>query len=250
MPRLTLPTFQVRPARAGFRGDRVYGLWHRHVIGGIVAIPTATVRADFVTRQDHTQPGDKPAGAKTESDGSLLALCVGGDLSAFAILVDRHHAMVRNFANRMLGGTSEAEDVAQEALLRLWRNAAKLDVTAAGAGPWLRRVVTNLCLDRLRVQGRLTPLDDDQPEAAEPPLQLTAITQRETSARVAAAMAALPDRQRVALALFHFEDLTLAGIASQLDLSVDAVESLLARARRTLKKQLEAEWRGLMEDVS
>lgn len=188
--------------------------------------------------------------AMIASDGSLLALSAGGDLAAFGQLVDRHQSIVLAVARRMLAGhRQEADDVAQEALLRLWRSAGQLDVGIAGAGPWLLRVVSNLCIDRLRLQGRLPPMDENFHEALEAPVQLSALTQRETAQRIEAAVQALPDRQRVALALFHYDDLSLADIAAKLALSVDAVESLLARARRTLKKELEAEWRGLLEDT-
>ena len=190
-----------------------------------------------------------PAAETIETDGSLLARSAGGDLAAFGRLVDRHQAMVLGLADRLLAGRSGADDVAQEALVRLWKAAGSLEVGDAGIAPWLRRVVSNLCIDRLRAQGRLAPLDDSVPEPSEPASQSAGIEQRETAARVEAALNVLPDRQRVALALFHYEELSVADIAARLGLSVEAVESLLARARRTLRKQLEAEWRELIDDA-
>ena len=184
------------------------------------------------------------------SDASLLALTASGDVAAFGMLLDRHQALVLTLASRMMAHDAEADDVAQETLLRLWRSAASLELGNADAGPWLRRVASNLCIDRLRVQGRWAPMDDTVPEPFEPPTQLAGFARRETEARVEAALQCLPDRQRVALALFHFEDLSMAAIADRLALSVEAVESLLARARRTLKKDLEAEWRLLLEASS
>ena len=184
------------------------------------------------------------------SDASLLALTASGDVAAFGTLLDRHQAMVLTLASRMMAHDAGADDVAQETLLRLWRSAGSLELGNADAGPWLRRVASNLCIDRLRVQGRWAPMDDTVPEPFEPPTQLAGFARRETEARVEAALQCLPDRQRVALALFHFEDLSMAAIADRLALSVEAVESLLARARRTLKKDLEAEWRLLLEASS
>jgi len=205
-----------------------------------------------LAKHDQSQrPEVIPALAASESDQSLLARMAGGDLSAFGVMTMRHQAMVLAVADRMFAGLQgEADDVAQEALLRLWRSAGTLEVGDMGAGPWLRRVVANLCIDRLRVQGRLTPLDESVPEPAEPARQLSALEQRETAVRVDAALKLLPERQRVALALFHYEELSLADIATKLGLSVMAVESLLARARRSLRKDLEAEWRGLREETS
>lgn len=186
-----------------------------------------------------------------ESDGSLLARMASGDLGAFGMLLDRHQSMVLAVAGRMLSGASEAaDDVAQEALLRLWRSAGQIELGAQSVAPWLRRVVSNLCVDRLRTLGRLVPMDDGVPEPVEPASQLAGIEQREQAARIESALRALPDRQRVALSMFHYEDLSLADIASRLDLSVEAVESLLSRARRSLRKDLEAEWRELVEDTT
>lgn len=248
-------TFPLQPAKAGFPVEqgRVRPLlvqWHGPGKTVIVRLFAESLGPHLGIRDEGGRPTASPAPGNTESDGSLLALTASGDLGAFSRIVDRHQAMLLAVADRMMAGHGEGDDIAQEALLRLWRSAGQLDIGEAGAGPWLRRVVSNLCIDRLRVQGRLAPMDDAVPEPSEPPSQLSGLAGRQTAARMEQAMQALPDRQRLALALFHYEELSLLDIAGRLALTVDAVESLLARGRRTLRKQLEADWRSLLDDNS
>jgi RNA polymerase sigma-70 factor, ECF subfamily len=239
-------TFPRQPAKAGSRGE-----WPQCANGCIVRVSFCALGSTLPTHDQDLETADTPAQGTDERDGSLLARMASGDLGAFSVLVDRHQDMVLAVAGRMLSGSSEAaDDIAQEALLRLWRSAGQIELGEHSAGPWLRRVVSNLCVDRLRTLGRLAPMDENVPEPFEAARQLADIEQREQAANVEAAIRALPDRQRVALSLFHYEDLSLADIAGRLDLSVDAVESLLARARRSLRKALEAEWRALVEDAS
>jgi RNA polymerase sigma-70 factor (ECF subfamily) len=150
-------------------------------------------------------------------------------------------------ARRMLRDNAEAEDVAQEAFLRLWRSGATLDVGPAGIRPWLRRVVSNLCLDRVRSQGRVTVVEE-LPEVPEPAKQLSALEERDTRTRVAEALQKLPERQRLALTLFHFEGMSQIEVGQVMGISDEAVESLLGRARRQLKADLKDEWQSLRND--
>ncbi len=145
----------------------------------------------------------------------------------------------------LLAGAAEAEDVAQEALLRLWRSRDALEVGPYGLRPWLRRVVSNLCIDKMRSGRRLT-VTDDVPEQAEPADQLTQVEERDASDRVDTVIKALPDRQRMALTLFHYEGLSQIEVGRIMGVSDEAVESLLARARRRLKVALRDEWRELL----
>lgn len=180
---------------------------------------------------------------------AMLAAVGAGNQIVFRRLSERHLGAIVATARRILNDEAEAEDVAQETMLRLWTQAATLEVPPAGIRPWLRRVATNLSLDRLRSRRR-TDVTDEVPEQPQAPEQGVDLEQRETSARVAAAMAALPERQRLALALFHFEGRSQVEVGKALGVSDEAVESLLARARRALRTALHDDWRDLLPDTT
>jgi RNA polymerase sigma-70 factor (ECF subfamily) len=184
---------------------------------------------------------------ESEDEGALLARVARGEEKAFRALVDRHLPSVLGIARRMLRDDAEAEDVSQDAMLRLWRNAAGLELGANGVRPWLRRVVSNLCIDRARAR-RNVSVTDAVPEESEPAGQLRHLAERELAGRVDAALKALPERQRLAVTLFHYEGMSQIEVGRALDISDEAVESLLARARRTLKATLSHEWRALMPE--
>lgn len=187
-------------------------------------------------------------GGAYEDEAELLAKVALGHQSAFRILVDRHLPAVEAVARRLITDASEAEDVAQDTFLRLWQRADQLDVGGAGVRPWLRQVSRNLAIDRLRSAKRLDVVAD-VPEFGEDATQHDQIEDAERSDHVADALAALPDRQRVALTLFHFEELSQIEVADVLSCSVEAVESLLSRARRRLKSELRDSWRSLLNDT-
>lgn len=189
--------------------------------------------------------GSNVGGPQEPEDAALLAGAADGNEAAFRSLVDRHLPGVLALARRMLRNEAEAEDVAQEALLKLWRSRDALEVGLYGLKPWLRRVVSNLCIDKMRSSQRLT-VTDDVPEQAEPAKQLAQLEAQDASSRVEGAIKVLPDRQRTALTLFHYEGLSQIEVGRIMGVSDEAVESLLARARRTLKEALRNEWRELL----
>lgn len=189
--------------------------------------------------------GSPVSGSKESDDAALLAGAADGNEAAFRLLVERHLSGLLVLARRMLRDDAEAEDVTQEALLKLWRSREALEVGAYGLRPWLRRVVSNLCIDKMRSSRRFT-VTDDVPERAEPADQLTQVEAQDASARVEAAIKGLPDRQRTALTLFHYEGLSQVEVGRIMGASDEAVESLLARARRSLKVALRDEWRELL----
>jgi RNA polymerase sigma-70 factor (ECF subfamily) len=180
-------------------------------------------------------------------EAHLVRRATAGDAAAFRTLVDRHVAGVVAVARRILADEAEAEDVAQDVMLRLWHAGAGLEIGEAGLKPWLRRVATNLAIDRFRSRRR-TDLTDQVPETPEDPDQDRGLMEGELSERVEQALIKLPERQRRALSLFHFEGLSQTEVAAALGVSDEAVESLLARARRSLKATFKDEWRDLLPD--
>lgn len=170
-----------------------------------------------------------------EDDHQLMARVAEGDAEAFRVLASRHAASVTAHAKRMMKNASEAEDVVQEAFIRLWKHAPSYRPEAR-LSTYLHRIVHNLCLDRLRAERPADPealdgLVSDQRPSRE-------IVRQERAAQVQEAVAALPERQRAALSLVHFEGLSNVEAADVMNLSVEAVESLLSRARRTLRERL------------
>jgi RNA polymerase sigma-70 factor (ECF subfamily) len=179
-------------------------------------------------------PG-KPA-VRAGEGAELLAALAAGDEAAFARVVRGHYDLVYRVAWRMLGGPGEAEDVAQEVFLRLWRGAERLrEIGSLRA--WLARVATNLAIDRMR--RRRPEGAGEMPEVEDPQPGPERNAERSAASRlVDAAIAALPERQRAAIVLTYSEELANSEVAAALGISIEAVESLLARARRNLKNEL------------
>lgn len=178
-------------------------------------------------------------GMNAESDEELLARFASGDQAAARVLTARLTPRVLGLAMRMLRDDAEAEDVAQEAMVRLWKIAPDWRAGEAKVSTWLHRITSNLCIDRLRKRRRAGPPLEDVAEPPDPtPGAAATMIARDRAAAVTAAMRNLPERQRIAIALRHFEDLGNPEIAEKMDVSVEAVESLLARGRRALAKEL------------
>lgn len=175
---------------------------------------------------------------RPSEDDALMARVAGGDAAAADALIARHAPRALSLARAMLRDPAEAEDVAQEAMLRLWRQAPSWAAGRARVSTWLHRVVSNLAIDRMRRRARLS-WEDPPEQEDDAPAVLDALAALERRDALRAALADLPDRQRAALALRHFAELGNPEIAERLGLSVEAVESLLARGRRGLAKRLE-----------
>ena len=178
-------------------------------------------------------------------DEALLRRCADGDRQASALLINRYSARILSLAQRMTGSREDAEDITQEVFIKIFRQAAKWESGKAKLSTWIHKVTVNQCYDRLRKK-RETGVDE-VPEmvddTAGPSKQLQA---RQTSERVKSAIDELPERQRAALLLSHYEGYSNIEAAEILDVSVEAVESLLSRARRALRLALKADQTILM----
>lgn len=168
------------------------------------------------------------------SDEALLVAFGNGDREAAALLTLRFTPRVMGFATRMLGGDRhEAEDVTQEAMLRLWKIAPDWRQGEAQVTTWLYRVTANLCTDRLRKR-RGVDLDSVPEPVDDTPGAVDRMIGADRAQALQHALDALPERQRMAVTLRHLEGLANPEIAVAMDISVEAVESLTARGKRAL----------------
>ena len=172
-----------------------------------------------------------------DPDEELLAQVANGDPASVRALVARKLPRLLSLAGRMLGDASAAEDVAQEAFLRVWKQAPRWRPGAARFDTWLHRVALNLCYDRLRRRRELSYAEppDRADDAPGPERGLEAA---DTGRRVSAALQSLPDRQREAIVLCHYQELGNIEAAAVMGVSVEALESLLGRGRRTMRVAL------------
>jgi RNA polymerase sigma-70 factor (ECF subfamily) len=171
-----------------------------------------------------------------DSDEALMVRIARGDERAFHMLSRRHLPAMLGLARRILGNAADAEDVAQEAMLRVWTHAPRWQPLAAFR-TWLTRVVVNLCLDRKRRAPWVDleaagELEDPAPGATEQ------AEHDERERLVAAAIAELPDRQRAAIVLTYTEGMSYAQVAEAHGTSVSAVETLLIRGKQNLRRAL------------
>lgn len=175
------------------------------------------------------------------SDEALMVLYANGDRHAALALTQRVTPRVLAYAARLLSGDrAEAEDVAQETMLRLWKVAPEWRQGETKVTTWAYRVATNLCIDRQRARGRKRQMAlDDAPEVADgAPDAEGRLQEAGRMAALAAALDELPDRQRQAVVLRHLEGMTNPEIAAIMEIGVEAVESLTARGKRALSALL------------
>lgn len=173
------------------------------------------------------------------SDDALLVLYANGDPEAAAELMQRLAPRALGVAIRVLGNRAEAEDITQEAMMRLWRMAPDWQPGQAKVSTWLYRVVMNLCIDlKRRQRGGHVDLDaipDPEDPACSAADQLQDVARHDALQQ---ALMQLPERQRQAVVLRHIEELTNPEISGIMEISVEAVESLTARGKRALAKAL------------
>lgn len=181
-------------------------------------------------------------------DDTLMERVAQRDGAAFRSLIEAYRDRPYRIAWRMLGDAAEAEDVAQEALLRLWSHAGEWRPGGPGVAAWLARVATNLCLDRLR-RRRFTG-DDEVPEQVdESPLADATMDEETMRTKTMTAIQSLPERQRAAIVLTYYEEQGNAAAAEMLEMNIKAFESLLLRARQALRAALARQGLISMGDV-
>ena len=184
------------------------------------------------------------------SSEDLMARIAKGDDEAFEILVTRHQTSVLNLIYRFLGDRTQAKDLAQEVLLRVWQG-AKTYKPEAKFTTWVYRITTNLCLNELKSSRRrrwfpfhrsdednVISIEDVSPDGS--PSAEDVLLAGERNRQISAALKGLPENQRMALILKRYDDLSYQEIAQILGCSVSAVESLLVRAKRNLQEKLKS----------
>lgn len=173
-----------------------------------------------------------------DPDGELVARIANGDRTAARALMARHLPKILNLGRRMLGDAAEAEDVAQDAFVRVWTHASRWRPGQAKFETWLHRVAINLCYDRLR-RRPASALDAAVEIVDSAPGPAARLFETQVARAVNEALQKLPERQREAVVLCHYQGLSNIEAADVMGISVEAMESLLSRGRRTLKKILE-----------
>ena len=187
--------------------------------------------------------------AELDSDADLMLRVQRGELAAFEQLVTRYQQPVMNLVARMLRDPTEAEDLAQNVFLQVYKSADRYRVSAKFT-TWLFTIARNLCLNEIRRRGRhpADSLDELHAEHEHEPRRQfadaksvcapAAVLHAELVGKIEEAIAALPDNQRLALLLFREEEMAYEDIAQVLDCSLSATKSLIHRARETLKERL------------
>jgi RNA polymerase sigma-70 factor (ECF subfamily) len=181
-------------------------------------------------------PDSEPQNPHVPDDASLMTRLRDGDRAALDQLVRRHQRRVLDLAVRTLRDHTLAEDIAQEAFLRVWRSAADY-VPSARFTTWLHRIVVNLCLDARKKRRALLAENQDQPDHQQNTAE-SAVDQADRAAVIRAALDGLPERQRVAVLLHKYSGLSMREIAGTTGWTESAVESLLVRAYATLRRKL------------
>jgi RNA polymerase sigma-70 factor (ECF subfamily) len=179
------------------------------------------------------------------AEAALLQAYAAGESDAARELATRYTPLVFAHAFRMLNDRAEAEDVAQEAMLKLWRQAPGWDADGgASVRTWLYRVTANLCIDRLR-KTRPDAMPEDLDVADDGPGAEARLQAKARQMALEEALMQLPDRQRQAVVLRHIEGLGNTEIAQIMDIGPRAVESLTARGKRALTALLSGQRTGL-----
>ena len=197
------------------------------------------MRAAMFTALRRLRTSEREKLSPTAKNDEALMLLVGrGDRAAATVLIERHTDKIFAQCYRMLRNQAAAEDAVQEVFLRLWRHARRWKPNGAKFETWLYRITANYCLDQLRKAGRevgdeaIWDVSDESADAND------VVITGQQNALILKALDQLPNRQRMAIALCYLQELSNADAAEIMDISLPAMESLLARARRQLRELL------------
>ena len=169
----------------------------------------------------------------------MQAVCVGSR-SAYQSLVKRHLKSISHYAYRLLGNQKDTQDITQEVFLRLWINAHKWNTEKSKLTTWLHRIAHNLCIDYLRKHTRMQTQDSFDDEAADSSSNNEESTEEpnDKTKLLREALSALPENQRSALTLCHYQGFSNKEAAAIMNISVKALESSVARAKLSLREKL------------
>ncbi len=173
-------------------------------------------------------------------DNELMESVKDGDSRAFRLLVERHLPKSHAIALRVLYSQADAEEAAQDAFTKVWVNAVKFDGRQANFGTWFYQILIRTCIDMLRKRPpRHSDIADMQELLADTKEnQEITLSLQQDALRIKAAIQLLPERQRVAVVLCYFEDMTNSEVAVVMGLHIKALEGLLVRARKKLRLDL------------
>ena len=225
------------------------------MVSGVGGVTSVFAMFDGRAMANDVRVGNEPAALRTRelaidmtggvTDEVLMARIARGDRAAARLLMQRRLPRIVGLAHRMLNDAAAAEDIAQETFIRVWNAAARWEPGRAQVSTWMSRIAINLCHDHRRKKREVLP--EILPDRRDPaPDQESVLVRTETENRVSGAMAQLPERQRQAMELVHFQEMSNIDAADILSVSVDALESLLARGRRNLRSILIGEAAELM----
>lgn len=180
----------------------------------------------------------------SDIDHRLMDLIASGDEHAFRRLVERHQGVILGVVTKMLGNTSDSEDIAQQVFIRVWKHAKHYKPDNKFT-TYLYTITRNLVYNESRRRSRKSTVSTNEREEQhlQHPDQCTAspdeaLLDHELSAAIDTAISKLPEKQRLAVILRRYDMLSYEEIASILDTSVPSIKSLLFRARTTLREEL------------